>query len=91
LPEAVALGAIYQLAGSAGPDPRTTRLAVQEATLALVRHTVAARLFDRDLLAAHLTFCAQVAATVPVKRLDYRRSFADLPLVGRAIAADLNS
>ncbi|MCB0243469.1 MAG: hypothetical protein KDI12_08675, partial [Anaerolineae bacterium] len=41
------------------------------ATLALLSHTVAARLFDANLLRRHLSFCAEVAASVPVRRLVY--------------------
>lgn len=90
-PEAVALGGIYQLAEGEVGDPTITRLAAQEATLTLVRHTVAARLFDQQLLADHLAFCARLAESVPVKRLHYRRSFDSLPRVSRAIGQDLKA
>lgn len=59
------------------------------AALALVRHTVAARLFPPDLLARHLDFCAQLAVAVPVKRLSYLRRHAALPAVRQILAADL--
>lgn len=58
------------------------------AALALVRHTVAARLFPSDLLARHLDFCAQLAAAVPVKRLRYPRCHAALAAVRQTLAAD---
>jgi len=35
-------------------------LSGSEAALALVRHTVAARLFAADLLSRHLSFCADL-------------------------------
>jgi hypothetical protein len=90
-PETLPLGAIYVLAESEAAEPQIAALAMQEATLALVRHTVAARLFDQELLADHLAFCARLAASVPVRRLRYQRSFDSLPRVGQAIAADLNA
>ncbi|GAB4150641.1 MAG: hypothetical protein Fur0021_13510 [Candidatus Promineifilaceae bacterium] len=58
------------------------------AALALVRHTVAARLFPSDLLARHLDFCAQLAVAVPIKRLRYPRHHAALAAVRQALAAD---
>lgn len=60
------------------------------ATLALARHTVAARLFPPNLLAHHFSFCAQLAAAIPVKSLRYRRCYTALPAVRQAIAADLS-
>ena len=59
--------------------------------LALVSHTVAARLFGKDLLAQHLAFCAQAAAQMPVRRLAYPRRFDTLPRVRDALAADLET
>ena len=61
-----------------------------EATIALVQHTVAARLFDQELLAQHLTFCAEAAARIRVRRLSYPRRFDMLPRVREAIMADLD-
>ncbi len=66
------------------------RLTRAEATMALVQHTVAARLFDKELLARHLTFCAEAAARIKVRRLSYPRSFDMLPAVREAIMADLD-
>ena len=59
------------------------------ATLAVVQHTVASRLFDRRLLARHLAFCDAFSAGVPVRRLRYLRRFDHLPLVREALIADL--
>jgi hypothetical protein len=60
-----------------------------EATLAVVQHTVASRLFDRRLLARHLAFCDAFSAGVPVRRLRYPRRFDHLPLVREALSSDL--
>jgi hypothetical protein len=57
------------------------RLGHREASLALVRHTVAARLFDKDLLAQHLHFCAQATQMVNVYELSYPHNLELLPSV----------
>ncbi len=64
-------------------------LGTRQAMLALVRHTVASRLFDGALAARHMAFCTEVAAAVPVRRLAYPRRRALLPRVRAAIEADL--
>ena len=89
LPEHLPLRAIYVLGEEEEGVPAITPMDTQEGTLALVRHTVAARLFDDELLAGHLAFCALIASDVPVKRLQYRRAFDDLPLVSEALRTDL--
>jgi hypothetical protein len=91
LPERMPLRAAYVIAQ---PSPvrreiAVERLAQQEAALALVRHTVAARLFDRELLANHLAFATQAAQRIPVRRLLYPRDYGLLPRVAAAIEADL--
>lgn len=90
-PERMPLQAIYLLsapeAGQAAPEIQA--LSTREAMLALVRHTVAARLFDRELLARHMSFCATAAARIPVRRLTYPRQLAFLPQVRDALGADL--
>ena len=90
-PERMPLRAIYLLSA-----PETGRAACEiravsprEAALALVRHTVAARLFDSDLLARHMAFCSTVAKRVPVRILSYPRQVAWLPRVRDALEADL--
>jgi len=57
----------------------------RQAMQTLIRHTVAARLFDRPLLAAHLDFCAEAAARIPVRRLAYPHRREVLPQVRDAI------
>jgi hypothetical protein len=59
------------------------------AALAVVQHTVASRLFDHQLLAQHLAFCDAFSAGVPVRQLKYPRRIDHLPLVRKALAADL--
>jgi hypothetical protein len=65
----------------------TQRLSAVEATLLLIRHTVASRLFSPNLLAQHTAFCANVAQTVPVYQLSYPHIWQKLP----AIQAEIES
>jgi hypothetical protein len=91
MPERMPVRAVYQLET---PDSEHDTVDIrplggQEAALTLVRHTLAARLFDKRLLAQHLSFCAEAAARVPVRRLSYPRRHEVLPLVREAILDDL--
>ena len=90
LPERLPLAAIYLLA-PAPPDAPTTVMPVppRRAALALVRHTFASCLFDAERRARHLTFCAELAAGVPVRTLVVPRRLDSLAAVGDAIEADL--
>jgi hypothetical protein len=89
-PERLPLGAVYVISA---PDNQQEKIEIQhltarEAMLALVRHTIASRLFDKELLARHLDFCAEVTARIPVRRLVYPRKLSLLPRVREAIEAD---
>jgi ABC transporter len=88
LPERLPLAAVYVLAGPAG-EVAITPLAGRAGALALVRHTVAARLFAADLLARHLEHAAAVAAAAPVRVLTYPWTADALPAVAAALAAAL--
>lgn len=80
------LHSVYLLAeGELGLQP----LSPIEATLALIRHTVGSRLFDPQLLANQLAFCAGISATIPVKKLTYPRQWEMLPAVIQTISHDL--
>jgi hypothetical protein len=90
-PEQMPLKALYLLDGpvSARGEISILPLAARESILAFVRHTHAARLFDKNLLARHLQFSTQTCAAVPVRRLCYPRELALLPDVFKAIEEDL--
>jgi hypothetical protein len=60
-------------------------LAMPESALALVRHTVASRLFSPELLQRQLEFCRDLAAAVPVLRLRYPRRMEMLPHLHAAL------
>lgn len=76
---------------SAPGDVALRRIGAREAMLTLVRHTVAARLFDADLSARHMAFCAAVADALPVRHLGYPHRLGVLPHVRKASAADLRA
>ena len=88
LPERLPLAAVYVLAGPAG-EVAITPLAGRAGALALVRHTVAARLFAADLLARHLEHAAAVAAAAPVRVLTYPWTADALPAVAAALTVAL--
>jgi hypothetical protein len=90
-PERLPVAAVYRLVD---PVPGLASVEVNpvggsEAALALVRHTVAARLFGPDLLTRHMTFCGATAAQLPIRDLVYPRERGALPLVRDALLADL--
>jgi hypothetical protein len=86
LPEKLPLAAICDLVPAA-PDavPAAERLPEAAAATALLRQTAGARLFDADLLEAHLAFVAELAARVPVYRLAVPRRREALPAVRETI------
>lgn len=93
-PERLPLTALYRLT----PLPREADLPDggllqplerREAALTLVRHTIAARLFDRELLARHMDFCATAAALLPVRQILYPHRRDALPHVRDALFDDL--
>lgn len=87
-PERVELCRIYLLAPGEpdeAADVVMKPVARRDATLALVRHTVASRIFPPPLLAAHLAFCIRLAAAVPVHELRYRRERQTIPSILQSI------
>jgi hypothetical protein len=89
-PERLELAAVVLLA----PPPADGRLALEpvdprRAVLALVHHTFASCLFDRERLARHLDACAGLADRVPVRNLVYPRRRSALSAVGDLLEASL--
>lgn len=64
-------------------------LSPRATVMAAVQHTVAARLFDRQLLGEHLAFCESLAVHVRARRLRYPQRLDRLPAVSAALAQDL--
>jgi hypothetical protein len=88
LPNQMPLTAVYLLEqpadNTAARDSVTIeRLSRYQAALALIGHTVAARLFDKTLLARHAHFCADAA--VPVYRLTYPHRYELLSQIAALI------
>ncbi len=85
------LAAIYLLdAPAAGAAASRHDVAVEPlhgfaAALALVRHTVSARLFSDELLSRHTDFCIRLAGSLPVRRLRYPRTWQSLPRVAETV------
>jgi hypothetical protein len=93
-PERVPLAAVYVLDTRSGQNAegvRISNLPPHASTAALVRHSVASRLFTPTLLEQHLTFCAKAARQIPVRMLSYPRRFDVLPAVCEALAVDLET
>jgi hypothetical protein len=70
-------------AGDEGVEIRP--LPAAEATLALVRHTVAAKLFSPALLDRHVDACAMLSASVPVQSVSFERDLDQLDALRRAL------
>ena len=51
----------------------------KDAMLQIVRHTVAAKLFDRNIMKQHADFAKQVSKQVPVLQISYPRKKKQLP------------
>lgn len=91
---AVPLRAVYVLAQPRSPvgDRRRVtikRLGKRRACLELLRNTFNTSVMDPGRLARQFTLAARVADTVPVSLITYPRSIRLLPVVKKAILADL--
>ena len=91
-PERLRLQAIYLLPTAleevVGGGVEIAPLAPGEALAALLRHTVATRLFTADLLRAHLGACGALAERVPVRRSGCRCAGRRCP---KPVAGSANS
>jgi hypothetical protein len=84
--QTLSLAAVYLL------EPGASAVEVHELTKrraaeALVRQTMAARLFDAELQARHLEFCVDTARRLPVRGLRFPRRPETLPSMTAAIGA----
>lgn len=85
-PERIPIEAVYVLGEPTGGEVRLEPLSRREAALALVKHTMAARLFDEALTAQHLELCATLARGARIARLSYPRTLSALPRVLEAVS-----
>lgn len=82
LPTSLPLLGLLELERRPGPSEcGLSRLSVEAAFRSLTHATVAARLFDRDLLAAHFDLATRTARDLPVFRLSYPSGFEHLDRV----------
>ncbi|MGC9356291.1 MAG: hypothetical protein ACP5GX_00395 [Anaerolineae bacterium] len=86
LPQRLPISALYVL-GEPAADVCVEPLSPLEGALALVRHTVASRLFARPLLTRHMAFVQTAALKLPVRRLHYPHRHNALPVVQDALVA----
>ncbi len=91
LDERLPLDAMYVLRRPTSRDERVVihSLQKQEGALSLVRHTVASRLFDSDLLSDHLDFCVRAGSLVPLRDLVYPLRPGALQDVQEALLEDI--
>jgi hypothetical protein len=90
---AVPICALYLLETStstAGPGTRLSRLHPRRALIALVTHTFNRVMVAPDRLRRQFDSAARLAARVPVKRLTYARTLANLGSVRDAVLADID-
>jgi hypothetical protein len=87
LPERLPLAAVFLL--DEQPTLSIEPLRPGNSALLLAGQTVAARLFDRQLLARHLDFCIQAAPLMAARRLAYPRRLDGLPEVWKALQSEL--
>lgn len=94
--EVLALRRLYVLSpssssrgGASGVE--VASLSPREGALAVVRHTVASRLFDAALLEGHLDFASRIAGTLPVRRLSYPWSSRLEPALAAELGLDLEA
>ena len=91
LPEHLPLEAVYLLhpAKAVSQPVQLRQPGLSEAALSLVRHTVASRLFSKDLLRRHLDFCARAVQVLAVRELEYPQKVEGLPEIMELINHDL--
>jgi len=90
---AVPIRAFYVLETSTGttaPGARLSRLHPPRALIALVTHTFNRVMVAPDRLRRQFDSAARLAARVPVKRLRYSRTLANLAGVRDAVLADID-
>lgn len=93
LPETLPLYRVYVLAG---PEATVSRcsiesLSVQSTATALIRQTISAKLFNKELLKQHFADCALMATAISCKRLTFPHSIDLLPQIAKKLQKDLGS
>ena len=85
-PESLPVSGIFLIDARSTQDPGTlSPLSLRKSTVALLSHTPSARLFGRQLLADHLTFCSQAAMRASPRRLAYTHTLGGLQAASSAL------
>ena len=80
-----AINLVLRLVTKSSDEISFKRLRKTEAMLQIVRHSVAAKLYDAEQLQAHAAFARQLSISTPVVELSYPRDLARLDAVRTAI------
>lgn len=80
------LKAIFRINTSATKDIHFKPLNAMEAMLQVVRHTVASKLFDQNLLSAQAAFAKNLVSDIPVIEVSYSRDLSRLDELRQAIS-----
>lgn len=88
LPKKLPLSKIYLLKEQ--PSVVFESLSASQTALTLISHTVAARLFDEQLLSKHFEFCGQISSQVQLQTFAYPRVYSQLPNVVGELLADIS-
>lgn len=75
----IKLAALVRLRAQPSQEIQFSRLEKSEALLQIVRHTVAAKLFNKPMMKHHVRFAKRLSKAVPVIELSYPRDLAKLP------------
>lgn len=88
LPAQLPISKVYLLREE--PAIAIESLLPSQSALTLISHTVAARLFDEQLLSKHFDICSQLPGYVQVSYLSYPRIYSQLPNVVGELLADIS-
>lgn len=87
----IPLHAIVRLNPKANNNTVFKRLNAIDALLQVTRHTVAAKLFNSQLLASHSSFAHTLSTTIPIFEVSYPRDLGQLSAVRAQILAHLKT
>ena len=84
------MDALFRLRSEPSKQIEFRRLEKTEAMLQIVRHTVAAKLFNRAMMKDHARFAKRLSTAVPIFEVSYPRNIEELPRLREAIARQIN-
>ena len=78
---------IFSLSDQPVKEISFERLSATDALLQIIRHTVAARLYDKSVMKKHIRFARHVVKNIPIVKLSYPRDYDQLPLLRKEITS----